>query len=145
GLLLNSQLRPSDGLAELFQRAITAGKGNEGIGEICHERLALVHGLDYMQLGHAAMADFAMHQRLRNHADNFTTFAQRCIGERTHQTDAPAAEDHADATFRQKFTESLRRLLVRRARTDRRTTKNTDALEFGHRKSTVLHVLRELP
>ncbi len=66
--------------------------------------LALVHGLDHVQLGQLLAGQLPALERLRNHADDLAAGAQRRIGDRTHQAYATAAVDQRDAASRQHLT-----------------------------------------
>src|SRR6516225_1921574 len=91
-----------------------------------------------MQLGNAAMADLAPDQRFRNYPDHLSTLAQRRVSHYAHQADASTAKYYADTAFRQELAQVLGGLAIGGTRADRRSTKNTDSLEFGHGRTLPL-------
>ena len=58
-----------------------AGQRDEAVGELGHQRLALVHRADDVQLGERRVRDLAAHQRLGDHADHLAAGRQRGVGE----------------------------------------------------------------
>src|SRR5256885_13094140 len=60
-------------LEQFLEGAYAAGQGDEGIAALGHHGLALVHGLDDVQLIAGMVGQFLVHQRLRNHADRKST------------------------------------------------------------------------
>ena len=65
-----------------------------------------------LQLGQAAVADLAVDQRLRHHADHLAAGGQRGVGEHAHQADVAAAVDEPDAALREHGAERPRRVCV---------------------------------
>ena len=59
---------PAPRLEQFVERADAAGNGDEGVGQLGHHRLALVHVGDDVELGEAGMGDLEVDQRLRDHA-----------------------------------------------------------------------------
>jgi hypothetical protein len=49
-----------------------------------------------VQLRQAGVADFAVDQHLRDHANDATAGGQGCIGKRPHKADAPTAIDERE-------------------------------------------------
>ena len=93
---MQAELRPGPGFEQLVHRADAAGQREECIRQIAHQELALGHRAHHVQLRQAGVADFAVDQHLRDHADDATAGRQRCIGERSHEADAPAAVDERE-------------------------------------------------
>lgn len=84
GLALQSELVPGEDLAELVERAIAAGQGNESIGEFGHKGFALVHGPGHAQVRQTAMRHLACHQVTGHDADDFSAGLQNGIRELAH-------------------------------------------------------------
>src|SRR5436305_4893242 len=126
GFDLNTKLRPGKNLREFFQRAETAGKGNEGVREISHHGFALVHGLDGMQFGESAVTDLPLNQAARHDANRFATVAQNRIGNNAHQANATTAKDQTNAALRQKLTQTLCSVRIRWANSGRRATEDAN-------------------
>ena len=91
-----AQLQPGQRLEQFIKRAVAAGEGDEAVGEISHQRFALVHVLHHMHFGDASMADFLVHQQLRDDADHLAAGGQAGIGRDAHQADAAATVNQAD-------------------------------------------------
>ena len=83
--------------------------------ELRHHRLALVHRVDDVQLGDAAMREFARDEGVRDDAGHLAAGLERRVGEHAHQPDVAAAVDEADLTCGQR---------ARRARARRRQTQD---------------------
>ena len=69
GLACNPELRPGEDLEQLVGRPEAAGQGDEGVGAVGHDGLALVHRLDHDQFGQPAVGQFLLHQEARDDAD----------------------------------------------------------------------------
>ena len=67
---VDAELRPGVDLEELLERADAARQRDEGVGELGHERLALVHGADHPQVVEAGVADLEVEDRLRDDPDD---------------------------------------------------------------------------
>ena len=88
--------------------AEAAGQRDEAISQLGHERLALVHGADDVELRQAGVPDLAGHQRLGNHPDDLTTSAERGVCQQAHQADGGSAIDQPDSAPRQFAAQFLR-------------------------------------
>ena len=64
------ELRPGVDLEQLLERADPARQRDEAVRELGHQRLALVHRADDVQLGQPGMGDLPVDERLRDHADH---------------------------------------------------------------------------
>ena len=93
---MQAELLPREQLEQLVERAGAAGERDHGVGELGHQRLALVHGLDDVQLGQAGVGDLVLDQPRRDHADHRAAGGERGVGERAHQPDARAAVDELE-------------------------------------------------
>ena len=88
---------PGPGLEQLLERAGGAGQRDEGVGELGHPGLALVHRLHDLQPRQAGVGQLVVHQVLGDDADHLAAGGQRGVGDDAHQADVPAAVDDADA------------------------------------------------
>src|SRR5919206_2923312 len=88
---------PGPGLEQLLQRAGRAGQRDEGVGELGHAGLALVHGGDHLQPRQPGVRELVVHQVLGDDADDVAAGVQGGVGDHAHQSGAPAAVDDADA------------------------------------------------
>ncbi|MCY1533850.1 hypothetical protein D9M68_691990 [compost metagenome] len=100
-LAVVAELAPGPDLEQLFQGAEAAGQGDEGVGEFGHACLACVHAIHHFQAGQALVADFGVHQALRNHPDDLATGGQGRIGHRAHQAHRATAVDQGDTALGQ--------------------------------------------
>ena len=62
---VDAQLDPGDRLEQFFQRAETAGQGDEGVGQLGHARLALVHRLNDFDAANRLPGDLFGRKRAR--------------------------------------------------------------------------------
>ncbi len=90
---------PGQDLEEFLKGAKAARQDQERDGELAHESLAGVHGVDNMELLHAAMDDFLVDKDLRNDAGYVTAGSQDGIGDGAHQADTGAAIDEAEGAL----------------------------------------------
>ena len=97
------------------------GNRDEGVGQLGHHRLALVHRVDEVQFGEAGMRDLEIDQRLRDHAIDLAARVQHRVGDHAHQAEPPAAIDEADA--------APRHLVAERPRESRRSAGSVPMLE----------------
>src|SRR5262249_44915688 len=97
------------------------------VGQVGHQRLALVHGADDVQRRQPAVGQLLVHQRLRDDADRLATDAQYRVGEDAHEADVAGAEDEADATAGQQLAEWPGRVAVLRTVPGARPAEDTQA------------------
>ena len=87
-LAVQPELLPREQLEQLVERPGAAGQRDHGVRQLGHQRLALVHRLDDVQLGQAGVRDLVLDQPRRDHADHGPAGGQRGIGQRAHQPHA---------------------------------------------------------
>ncbi len=95
-LAMQAELLPREQLEQLVERPGAAGERDHRVGELGHQRLALVHGLDDVQLGQAGVGDFVLDEPVRDHSDNGAAGRQRRVRERAHEAHARASVDDLD-------------------------------------------------
>src|SRR4051794_10815616 len=122
------ELVPGVDLEELLERPDAAREGDEGVRQLRHQRLALVHGVDHAQLAQRRMADLAIHERLRDDADDAPARLERGVRHGAHEPHARAAVDHLDAALGEPQAEVARRRPVREVRAGARPGEDADAL-----------------
>ena len=115
GLRVLAELRPGHLLDQFLQRADAAGQGDEGIGALEHQALALMHvGGDDRSSTSSSMRS----RRFRKSGMMPVTAAavlDHGAGHRAHQADVAAAIDEADALGGHRGTKVLRSLGIGRA------------------------------
>jgi hypothetical protein len=89
-----------------------AGQGDEGIGEVGHLRLALVHRADDVEFGEVAVELLQLEQPLGDDTDRLAPGRQGRVGGGAHQAASAAAVDEPDPALRQLPPELARRLAV---------------------------------
>ena len=133
---VDAELRPGVDLEELLERADAAGQRDEGVGELGHERLALVHGADHPQVVEAGVADLAVEDRLGDDADDLAARGARRVGQRRPSSRRlRAAVDDAHAALRQAAPDGLGGLQVGRVRAGVGAAEDADRRELGHAPS----------
>ena len=106
-LVVDAQLRPGDRLHELLVGAEAAREHDESIGELGHQRLALVHGAHHVQVAQGVVGDLVTGQRLGDHAGGPSARGQRGVGDHAHQPHRGAAVDELDAALGHRRAEAL--------------------------------------
>ena len=84
---------PAQDLEELLERADPAGKRKEGRRLRRHQRLALVHAGDDMELGESVVRDLLRCEGVGDHADRPPPCPEDGVGHDSHQPDPAAAVD----------------------------------------------------
>jgi len=98
GFRVEAQLRPGHDFEQLLEGAEPAWQGHEGIGQLHHARLALVHRVDDLQLAQTFVGHLRGYEREREHPRDPRTRRQRGVRERAHQPHMrPAVHDLAPA------------------------------------------------
>ena len=70
GLPVQPELSPRPDLEELLEAPEAARQQHERVGEIRHQLLPLVHGVDAAQVGQSGVGDLARDEMLRDHPDH---------------------------------------------------------------------------
>ena len=131
-LEVDAEHRPGQRLDDLLERPDATGQRDEGVGQLGHPRLALVHRLDDLQPRETLVADLARPQRARQDADDLAARVQRGVREDAHEPDARAAVHDADAASREDRDELRGGVGVRRIGTRARSGVEADAAQLGH-------------
>ena len=84
---MQTNLFPGDDLEGLVERAKTARQHTEGIGDLEHPPLAVVHAAGNDLLSQAAMTMLGAHEEIRDHADHLAPLCQHRIGDHAHEAD----------------------------------------------------------
>ena len=108
GLRLQLQLQPGNHLEHFFERAIAARQHDEPIAAIGHRALALMHRLDDLQLGEAAVCNLGPHQVPRDDANDIAAVREHLVGERAHHADMAATIDRRQPATRENLRELAR-------------------------------------
>src|ERR1035438_7541353 len=88
---MQAKLRPRHHLAKLLQRSESARQRHERTRQVGHERLALVHGADDVELREPVVPDLPRHNVLWNDSHRLAARPQHGVRDDTHQTHiAPA-------------------------------------------------------
>ena len=69
-LAMQSELLPGEQLEQLVKRPGAAGERDHRVGQLGHQRFALVHGLDDVEFGQTGVGDLVLDQAPRDHADH---------------------------------------------------------------------------
>src|SRR3546814_3998097 len=80
-----AELRPTQRLPQFVHRPRAAGDGDEAVGEIGEALLPLVHRLDDVEFGEAAMRHLGVDERLRDHPDHLAAGVERAVGDRSEE------------------------------------------------------------
>ena len=101
-LAVQAEVGPREDLEQLLERPDPARERDERVGELGHERLALVHRVDDPQVADAVVADLEVDDLARDHARDVPARRHRGVGERAHHPDVRAAVDEAHAALRER-------------------------------------------
>ena len=102
GFAVKAELRPGEDFGEFLEGAEAAGQGDEGIRQLGHESLALVHGGDDAEVFESAVRNFFGNKGLGYDADDFATAGKHGVGDGSHQSDASTAVNEADSAAGEK-------------------------------------------
>ena len=116
-LVVHSELGPRQDLEKLFKGAKATGQRDEPIGELCHQRLALVHRSDDVQVGQLGEGDFLLHELFRYDADDLASGLKCRVGDLSHRADR-ASESPSDLD--EEKHDQHRRRYGRKTRDDQR-------------------------
>jgi hypothetical protein len=92
-LAVKFQLRPGEGFGNFFQGTQPARHGNEAVGQFSHHGFALVHVVDHVQFGDAAVRQLALFHAARDDADHLAVGFQNRLGNFAHQSRIAAPID----------------------------------------------------
>ena len=95
-LVVQAELPPGDHLDGLVERAEAARQHGEGVGDLEHALLALMHAADDDHVSDTGMRHFAVVEMTRDDAGDAPAGGKRGIGKRAHEADAAAAIDELD-------------------------------------------------
>ena len=109
---VQAELCPAEHLEELVGGTKTAGQGHKAVGQIGHERFALVHGGDDMKSGQTTVSQFSIHESLGNDTNGLAAAFEDGVGQDTHQTDVSAAKNQAHIMHRQQTAQLPRSLPI---------------------------------
>src|SRR5512138_521315 len=98
GLAMDPELLPRDHFEELLERPEPPRKRHEGIAEVEHRLLAVVHGLDDPKLRQARVGGFATNESPGDHADDLPAGSEDFIGEHPHEAERGAAVDESNSS-----------------------------------------------
>jgi hypothetical protein len=90
-----------------------------------------VHAVNHFQAGQALVADFGVHQALRNHPDDLATGGQRRVGDGAHQAHRATAVDQGDTALGQGVAQEGGCLTVDRLGAGAGTAEHADGTQ-GH-------------
>ena len=106
---VDPELGPGDDFEQFLEGAEPARERHECIGELGHQRLALVHRVHDAKRRQPFVRDLALDQGLRNHPDHHSFLREGGVGQAAHQADVGSPVDETDATFGQAAAELTRR------------------------------------
>ena len=132
--VVQTELSPGGHLRQLLERAEPAGQGDEGVGQVEHEALAVVHRRDLVELGEAGVGDLAREQAARNDTGDLATLGEHLVGEDAHEAHGAAAVDETEPFGRQAGTELAGRVGVGRIEAGGRTAVDADGAQSHGRK-----------
>jgi hypothetical protein len=113
-LAVHAELAPGVDLDQLLERPDPARQRDERVGELGHQRLALVHRGHDPQVLQPAVPDLAIDQRLRHHADHLAAGLDRRVGQHAHQPERSTPVDDPDVSPDEQPRQLARRLRVGR-------------------------------
>src|ERR1043166_2943652 len=123
---MNSELRPTEHLEELFHGANAPGHGNKPVRQFRHHRLALVHGTDNAQIRKPAVGNLSADQRVRNDSGHMPPELQHRICHHVHQPNVSASVDEPIAAIDKRPAKRSSRIGILGAGAMPRSRKYTD-------------------
>ena len=103
GLVMVSEMPPSDNFHELVKRAEAAWQHNKGVCPFGKLHFSLMHGFDDVQFGDTIMCDLLFFKKARDDPPDGSAVLHDGICYAAHQPDIAAPEYQCDAAFRQPF------------------------------------------
>jgi hypothetical protein len=94
---VKAELGPGNDFEQLFEGSVAAGKDEEGVGELGHAGLALVHGFDELEAREAAVSDLAVGEDVGQNADDGCSGGKGGVGDCAHETDFGSAVDESES------------------------------------------------
>lgn len=125
-LVMHGEAVPGEHFKKLVNGADAAGQGDEGVGKLRHEFLALRHCFDHFHALRARVGQLTPLQIPGDDSDHFASGVQAGIGHHAHESETSPTGDEADAAFRQSLAERQRRLRKGRIRAARGSTEDAD-------------------
>ncbi len=138
GLAVHPELRPGEDLDDLLERPDAAGDGDEGVRQLGHERLALVHRPHDAQVLEALVRELARLELLGDDPGDAAARLGGRVGKDAHEPGAPAAVDDPDPLGGQQAREALGALRVGGARAGLRAGVEAHGPDRRHGKSSAL-------
>src|ERR1700730_10786836 len=124
---MQTELRPCHHLAKLLQRAESARQGDERIAQVGHERLALVHRADYMQLRESPVPDLPRHKVFRDDSLRLAARLKHGVRDSSHQAHIAAAIHQTNVSSRQLRSHLLSGIAVLWTATGAGAAENADS------------------
>mmetsp|Transcript_87187 Transcript_87187/g.244656 ORF Transcript_87187/g.244656 Transcript_87187/m.244656 type:complete len:303 (+) Transcript_87187:448-1356(+) len=99
GLSVAPSAGPLKGFEQLLQRADAPGEPDESVALLEHQAFPLSHVLDNVEPREAPMLTFQILHEAGDDTHDLAAGCERRVGKHAHQTDAPTAIDHREATL----------------------------------------------
>src|SRR5262245_55250093 len=131
GLGVDAQLTPGEDLKIALEGADPAGEDDEGIREVGHLGLPLVHRGDHDEVGNAGVGGLLLHQLLRDDAGHVAAVLVHRVGQLSHDAHAGSAVDQLDALIGEELAELTRGGPVLGALPGIGAAEDADAVEAG--------------
>ena len=132
---MQAELPPGEELEQLIEGAGATRQRDHPVGQLGHQRLALVHRLDDVQLGQAGVGDLELDKPCGDDADHRPARPEHAVGERSHQTHARATVDELELALGQQPAQLLGSGHVLGPSTRARATEDKDAFHRHERSS----------
>ena len=122
------QLSPGEGLDQLLHGAEAARQGNKRVGQVRHQRFALVHRIHHPQVRQILQRYFLFQQSSRDYTRNIATSRNNGVRDGAHQSHGTAAVDQANSSLDQQFAQLCSGCRVDRTQTRAGATENTNSV-----------------
>ena len=128
-LLVKTELGPGEHLEELLQGPHSSRQGDEAVGDVRHQRFALVHRIDHAQVRDPGVCHLHLVQRSGNHTHHLAAGVEHGV-RRSLPSDRrrPPPKTRAEAARRERSAEPPGSIGVIRSDTPIRTAEDTDPL-----------------
>ena len=127
-LAVHPDLRPGQDLKQLFKGAEPAGERHEGVPDLRHVRLALMHRIDQDHFAQGGVGQGRRVELPRHDAHHGASGLQGCVGHGAHHPGPASAIDQRQAALDQRPPHRPRRLQVDRPDVVTRTAVHHHAL-----------------